>query len=98
MIMALKRNYRDKGISSRSKGKGKAPSRVNNSNPIDIIFRDDMHKSRYEALVKCKIVNTCYLDDHVLDIFGIKDDVYWMLGRVGWVTFTQIKCPTYIPL
>lgn len=42
-----------------------------------------MHKSRYKALAQRKIVNTCYLDDHVLDVLGLKEDVYWMLGRLG---------------
>lgn len=72
MTIALKRNYEDEGTSSRSKGKGKAPNQGNNS----IIFRDEMHKSRYETLVKGKIVNTRYQVDPVLDILGTKDDIY----------------------
>lgn len=66
MTMASKRNHGNEGMSSRSK----APSRGNDSNPFGIIFRDNMHKTRYEALIKCKIINTHYLDDHILDILG----------------------------
>lgn len=41
-------------------------------------------------------VNTLYLDDNVLNFLVLKDDVYRKLERVGWVTFMNIKCPTYI--
>lgn len=81
--MASKWNCGEEGTSSRSKRKGE--SQGNDSNPLGIIFRDEVHKSRYEALVQHKIINTHYLDDHVLDVLGLKDDMYWMFGRVGWV-------------
>lgn len=71
----------------KSKGKGKATSQGNDSTPFGIIFRDEVYKSRYDTLIKHKIVYTCYLDEHALNILGIKDDVYWMLDIVGWVPF-----------
>lgn len=81
--MASKRNCEHKGTSSKSKGKSKATSRDNDSNPYSIIFREELQKSRYDTLIKCKVVNTQYLDDNVLNILGLKNDAYWMLERVG---------------
>lgn len=74
----------------------KATSQGIDSNLYNIIFQDESQKSRYDALIKRKVVNTQYFDDKVLDILGLKDDVYWMLYRIGWVPFMKTKCPTYI--
>lgn len=94
--MASKWNHRDEGTISKLKGKGR--TKGNKPNPFHIIFIDESHRYRYEALAERKIVNTQYLDDNALDILGLKEDVYWMIDRVNWVEFMWIKSPTYIPV
>lgn len=32
----------------------------------------------------------------MLEILGLKNDVFWMIERVGWITFVNTKYPTCI--
>lgn len=47
-------------------------------------------------LAKRKIIRTTYTDDIVLTTLGIKDDVDYMIDRVGWTVFMSMRNPIYI--
>lgn len=36
------------------------------------------------------------MNNMVLMTLGIKDDIYYMLDRVGWTVFMSMRYPTYI--
>lgn len=46
-------------------------------------------------LAKRNIVNTRYMDDHVLNALGLRDYIFWMLEQVGWTTLINFKFLTY---
>lgn len=96
--MASKRRRGKKEACLKSKEKGKSLTRGRSSNPFGIIFKNESQKTRYDTLVKKKVVNTRYLNNNVLKVLGFKDDVFWMLEQVGWIAFVNMKFPTYIRL
>lgn len=62
---------------------------------MGIIFHDEAQKSKFELLSKCRIVPTRYIDEHVMETLGIKDDNIQLFNKVSWDEIINIRCPTY---
>ena len=65
------------------------------SNAHGIIFRNRAQQDKSYMLVERKIVNTRYIDDSIIQTLGLFDDIHWMLDRVWWTQFANMKFPTY---
>ncbi|KAL8150760.1 hypothetical protein V2J09_020568 [Rumex salicifolius] len=63
-----------------------------------VILHDPEHIKRYKSLGNRTVLNTCYMDDEMLDALGIPEDIEWMAEQVGWTQFLTVKEPTYVSL
>jgi len=79
--MASKRGGKEGASSSGGPPpKKKAPTKNHG-----IIFKDNKQRDRYKVLIS-KPLHACrYPDSYSLNVLGIRDNVFDLLGRLGWV-------------
>jgi len=77
--MASKRSEKEAGSSS-----GSAPKRASVQNH-DINFKDAEQRNRYKAHISIPMTASRYPDDRTLEKLGIRDSVFKLLNRLGWV-------------
>jgi len=83
--MASKRSGKAAGSSS-----GPAPKRAFiRYHGID--FKDAEQRNRYKALISKPMTACRYPDDHTLESLCIRDSVFKLLNRLGWVELLQSR-------
>jgi hypothetical protein len=79
--MASRRGGKEVASSSGGpQAKKKAPAKNHG-----IQFKDNTQRDRYKVLTS-KSVHPCrFPDSHSLNVLGIRDNVYKLLGNLGWI-------------
>jgi len=81
--MASKRSGKAAGSSS-----GPAPKRAS-IRYHDIDFKDAKQRNMYKTLISKPMTACRYPDDHTLESLGIRDSVFKLMNRLGWVELLQ---------
>jgi len=76
---------RRSGKEPASSSGGPPPKRQAPEKNHGIKFKDTKQRDKYKVLV-FKPIHPCrYPDSHSLNILGIRDNVYKLLGNLGWI-------------
>jgi hypothetical protein len=79
--MASKRSVKEATSSSGGPpSKKKSPAKNHG-----IIFKDNKQKDMYKALISKLLHPWRYPDSHTLNVLKIRDNVFGLLNRLGWV-------------
>jgi len=79
--MAPKRNGKETGSSSGGpSSKRQAPAKNHG-----IQFKDNKQRDRYKTLITKPLHPCRYLDSYSLNVLGIRDNVFKLLGNLGWI-------------
>jgi hypothetical protein len=54
-----------------------------------IKFKDNKQRDRYKILISKPLHPSRYPDSHTLNVLGLRDDVYRMIGRLGWTDLLE---------
>ncbi len=81
--MASKRSGREDGSSSRPATKKKS---IRNH---DIEFKDVEQRNRYKVLISKPMTACRYPDNHTMEKLGIRDSVFKLMNKLGWVELLQ---------
>jgi hypothetical protein len=69
---------------ARSSG-GPPPKRQAQEKNHGIKFKDNKQRDRYKILISKPLHPSRYPDSHSLNMLGIRDNVYRLLGNLGWI-------------
>jgi hypothetical protein len=79
--MASRRGGKEVASSSGGpQAKKKAPAKNHG-----IQFKDNTQRDRYQVLTSKPLHPCRYPDSHSLNVLGIRDNVYKLLGNLGWI-------------
>jgi hypothetical protein len=56
-----------------------------------IKFKGNKQRDRYKILISKPLHPSRYPDSHSLNMLGIRDDVYRLLGNLGWTDMLRIS-------